>query len=130
LNAGSLDFAITGETPPVFAQAAKGSPLVYVANEPASPQGEGLVVKADSGIKNVADLKGKTVTTAKGSNAHYFLIQALAKAGLTPSDINLIYLYTWRLPMPGQRLSAAMSRPGRFGIISTQPPNCNWERAR
>ncbi|MGZ5576572.1 MAG: sulfonate ABC transporter substrate-binding protein [Methylobacter sp.] len=92
LNAGSLDFAITGETPPVFAQAAKGSPLVYVANEPASPQGEALVVKADSDIKNVADLKGKTVSTAKGSNAHYFLIQALAKAGLTLSDISVVYL--------------------------------------
>ncbi|HEY8157415.1 MAG TPA: sulfonate ABC transporter substrate-binding protein [Methylobacter sp.] len=92
LNAGSLDFAITGETPPVFAQATKGSPLVYVANEPASPQGEALVVKADSDIKNVADLKGKTVSTAKGSNAHYFLIQALAKAGLTLGDISVVYL--------------------------------------
>ncbi|MDD4906993.1 MAG: sulfonate ABC transporter substrate-binding protein, partial [Methylobacter tundripaludum] len=46
LNTNNLDFAVTGETPPVFAQAAKGSPLVYLANEPASPQGEGLVVKA------------------------------------------------------------------------------------
>ena len=92
LNAGSLDFAITGETPPVFAQAAKGSPLVYVANEPASPQGEGIIVKADSNVKTVADLKGKKVAAAKGSNSHYFLIQALAKAGLALSDIDLAYL--------------------------------------
>lgn len=92
LNAGGLDFAVTGETPPVFAQAAKGSPLVYIANEPASPQGEGLVVKADSEVKSVADLKGKKVAVAKGSNAHYFLIQALAKAGLTLSDIEVVYL--------------------------------------
>jgi sulfonate transport system substrate-binding protein len=92
LNSNNLDFAVTGETPPVFAQAAKGSPLVYVAHEPASPQGEGLVVKADSEIKNVADLKGKKVATAKGSNAHYFLIQALAKAGLTLNDIEVAYL--------------------------------------
>ncbi|WP_036303954.1 sulfonate ABC transporter substrate-binding protein [Methylomicrobium agile] len=92
LNANKLDFAVTGETPPVFAQAAKGSPLVYVANEPASPQGEGLVVKADSEIKSVVDLKGKKIATAKGSNAHYFLIQALAKAGLTLNDIEVAYL--------------------------------------
>lgn len=92
LNAGSLDFAITGETPPVFAQAAKGSPLVYVANEPASPQGEGIIVKADSNVQTVADLKGKKVAAAKGSNSHYFLIQALAKAGLALSDIDLAYL--------------------------------------
>ncbi|WKJ92224.1 sulfonate ABC transporter substrate-binding protein [Methylomonas montana] len=92
LNTNNLDFAVTGETPPVFAQAAKGSPLVYVANEPASPQGEGLVVKADSEVKSVADLKGKKVATAKGSNAHYFLIQALANAGLTLNDIEVAYL--------------------------------------
>ena len=92
LNTNNLDFAVTGETPPVFAQAAKGSPLVYVANEPASPQGEGIVVKADSVVKTVADLKGKKVATAKGSNAHYFLIQALAKAGLALSDIEVAYL--------------------------------------
>jgi len=59
LNTNNLDFAVTGETPPVFAQAAKGSPLVYLANEPASPQGEGLVVKAESAVKTVADLKSK-----------------------------------------------------------------------
>jgi sulfonate transport system substrate-binding protein len=92
LNVGSLDFAVTGETPPVFAQAAKGSPLIYVANEPASPQGEGLVVKADSNIKTVADLKGKKIAAAKGSNSHFFLIQALAEAGLTLNDISFISL--------------------------------------
>jgi sulfonate transport system substrate-binding protein len=92
LNAGSLDFAITGETPPVAAQASKGSSIVYIANEPASPQGEGIVVKADSELKTVADLKGKKVAVAKGSNAHFFLIQALAKAGLTLDDISVAYL--------------------------------------
>ncbi|MGZ5526733.1 MAG: sulfonate ABC transporter substrate-binding protein [Methylomonas sp.] len=92
LNSNNLDFAVTGETPPVFAQAAKGSPLVYVANEPASPQGEGLVVKANSEFKTITDLKGKKIATAKGSNAHYFLIQTLAKAGLTLNDVEVAYL--------------------------------------
>ncbi len=92
LNSGSLDFAVTGETPPVFAQASKGSSIVYVANEPASPQGEGIVVKADSELKDVAALKGKKVAVGKGTNAHYFLIQALAKSGLTLNDITPAYL--------------------------------------
>jgi len=92
LNANSLDIAVTGETPPVFAQASKNSPLVYVANEPASPQGEGIVVKADSRLKSVAELKGKKVVVAKGTNSHFFLIQALAKAGLTLNDISPVYL--------------------------------------
>jgi sulfonate transport system substrate-binding protein len=92
LNAGGLDFAVTGETPPVFAQASKGSPIVYVANEPASPQAEGIIVKADSELKDIAGLKGKKVTVPKGSNAQFFLIQALAKAGLTWDDIEPAYL--------------------------------------
>ena len=92
LNAGSLDFATTGETPPVFAQASKGSPIVYIANEPAAPQDEGIVVKGDSLLKSVAELKGKKVAVAKGSNAHFFLIQALAKAGLSLDDVTVVYL--------------------------------------
>ena len=92
LNAGNLDFATTGETPPVFAQASKGSPIVYIANEPAAPQDEGIVVKGDSLLKSVAELKGKKVAVAKGSNAHFFLIQALAKAGLSLDDVTVVYL--------------------------------------
>jgi sulfonate transport system substrate-binding protein len=92
MNAGKVDFGNVGETPPVFGQAAAGSSIVYVANSPASPKGEGLLVKADSPLKSVAELKGKKVAVAKGSNSHYFLIQALAKEGLTLSDITPAYL--------------------------------------
>lgn len=92
VNAGKVDIGIVGETPPVFAQAATGSSIVYVAHEPASPKGEGLVVKADSPVKSVSELKGKKVAVAKGSNSHYFLIQALAKEGLTLNDITPTYL--------------------------------------
>lgn len=92
VNAGKVDFGNVGETPPVFAQAAAGSSIVYVANSPASPKGEGLLVKADSPLKSVAELKGKKVAVAKGSNSHYFLIQALAKEGLTLGDITPAYL--------------------------------------
>ncbi|MBN3860449.1 hypothetical protein GKC56_08070 [Neisseriaceae bacterium PsAf] len=43
LNTGSIDFANTGETPPVFAQSG-GSQIVYVAYEPASPQAEAILI--------------------------------------------------------------------------------------
>ena len=43
LNVGDLDFGITGEAPPVFAQAA-GAPLLYVAAEPPAPAGEAILV--------------------------------------------------------------------------------------
>lgn len=92
MNGGSVDFGITGETPPVFAQAAAGSQVRYVAYEPAAPAGEGILVPKNSTLKTLADLKGKRIAVAKGSNSHYLLIQALKKAGLTPDDVNIAYL--------------------------------------
>lgn len=91
LNAGAISFGITGETPPVFAQAA-GTPFVYVGVDPAAPQGEGIVVQANSPIKTLADLRGKHIVTTKGSNANYLLVAALAKGGLTPKDVKLSFL--------------------------------------
>ena len=92
INAGKLDLGIVGETPPVIAQAAQGSSIVYVANEPSSPKGQGLLIDKESSIKDVAELKCKKVAVAKGSSSHYFLVQALAKAGLTLNDIQATYL--------------------------------------
>lgn len=91
LNGGSLDFGITGEAPPVFAQAA-GVPFVYVAVDRAAPQGEAILVAKDSPIRTVAELKGKRVAFNRGSNVHYLLITALARAGLKFSDIQPQYL--------------------------------------
>ncbi|WNZ26999.1 sulfonate ABC transporter substrate-binding protein [Leptolyngbya sp. NK1-12] len=91
LNAGSIDFGYTGEAPPIFAQAA-GAPLLYVAYDPWSPKAEAIVVPEDSPIQSVADLKGKKVAVAKGSNTNYLLVAALEKAGLKFSDIEPAYL--------------------------------------
>lgn len=90
LNTGSLDFGNTGETPPIFAQAA-GAPLLYIANELPDPKGEAILVK-DATLKTVADLKGKKVVLNKGSNVHYLLVRALEEAGLKYSDIKTIFL--------------------------------------
>lgn len=91
LNVGSVDFGVTGETPPVFAQAA-GADLVYVAHEPPAPTGEAILVPKDSKIRSVAELKGKKVALNKGSNVHYLLVRALEDAGLKYGDIQPVYL--------------------------------------
>lgn len=91
LNVGSIDFAYTGETPPVFAQAAD-APLQYVAYEPLGGAAEAILVTKDSPIKTVADLKGKKVALNKGSNVHYLLVRALEEAGLQYSDIETVFL--------------------------------------
>ncbi|MCP1645031.1 sulfonate transport system substrate-binding protein [Pseudomonas citronellolis] len=91
LNVGSIDFGVTGETPPVFAQAA-GADLVYVANEPPAPTSEAILLPKDSPIKSVAELKGRKVALNKGSNVHYLLVRALEENGLKYSDIQPVYL--------------------------------------
>jgi sulfonate transport system substrate-binding protein len=91
LNVGALDFGNTGETPPIFAQAA-GAPLLYVAYEPPAPRGEAILVPKDSKIATLADLKGKKIALNKGSNVHYLLVKALEKAGVKYSDIEPVFL--------------------------------------
>jgi sulfonate transport system substrate-binding protein len=91
INVGAIDFGSTGETPPIFAQAA-GAPLIYVAHEPPAPKGEAILVPKDSPIKTIADLKGKKIAFNKGSNVHYLLVKALEKAGIKYSEIEPMYL--------------------------------------
>jgi aliphatic sulfonates family ABC transporter substrate-binding protein len=89
LNAGSIDIGQTGDTPPIFAQAA-GAKLVYLAAAPDAGKRSGIVVHADGGIAKVADLKGKRVAFTRGSSAHNFVVHALTQAGLTPADITAV----------------------------------------
>ena len=91
LNVGSVDVGFVGEAPPIFAQAA-GAQFVYIGNDPAAPEAEALVVRKDSPIKTVADLKGKKVALNKGSNVHYLLVKVLEKNGLKYSDIQPVFL--------------------------------------
>lgn len=94
LNVGSLDLGSTGESPPIFAQAA-GSPLVYLANIPLTSdagKGQALLLPRNSPIHSVAELKGKKIAVTKASGAHNFLVQIIQKAGLQFSDIQPVYM--------------------------------------
>jgi len=91
LSVGSLEFGLTGDSPPVFAQAA-GKDLVYVGAEPPKPDSSAVLVLKDSPLKSLADLKGRKVALQKGSSAHYLLVRAVEKAGLQWSDIQPVYL--------------------------------------
>ncbi|CCB63397.1 MULTISPECIES: aliphatic sulfonate ABC transporter substrate-binding protein [unclassified Hyphomicrobium] len=92
LNVGAIDLSgDVADTVPIFAQAA-GAKLTYYASEGPSPAAQALIVAANSPIHSVADLRGKKVAVTKASGSHYFLIAALAKAGLKLKDIQPAYL--------------------------------------
>lgn len=91
LGAGALDFGATGDVPPLFAQAAGGA-LYYVGVYRGSPAGSAILVRKDSPIKTLEDLKGKKVAFKRGSSAHNVTVKALRKAGLKPEDVQQIDL--------------------------------------
>jgi sulfonate transport system substrate-binding protein len=91
LNAGSLDIGATGAPPPVFSQAA-GADLVYVAAEPPPVTSEAIIVKPDSPIRSVTQLRGKKVAFQRGSGSHLLLVAALEKAGMSIRDVQAVYL--------------------------------------
>ncbi|WP_163803445.1 ABC transporter substrate-binding protein [Mycolicibacterium anyangense] len=98
-TAGKIDFAITGNTPPIFG-AASGAKVKVVSAYNGGGVGDQILVPADSPITSVADLRGKTILVAKGSSAHGNVLGQLDKAGLTPADVKLVFL------QPADALSA------------------------
>ena len=91
VGAGALDFGVSGDVPPLFAQAAGGD-LLYVGAYRGPAAFHGLLVQKDSPIQTLADLKGKKIAYKRGSSAHNFALKVLAKAGLSLSDITEIDL--------------------------------------
>lgn len=92
MNAGAIDLGLTGDTPPIFAQAGSAA-ITYVAALPPNGPGEAIVVKSDSAIKSLADLAGKRVGFKKGSSANNLVVAGLEKAGvpwtsITPFDLS------------------------------------------
>jgi sulfonate transport system substrate-binding protein len=110
LNAGRIDFAVTGNTPPVFGAAANSKTRVVSVWDGAN-SGEQILVRNTSSIAEVKDLKGKTILVARGSAAHANVLEHLADAGLKPKDVKLLFL------QPADALSAFANGQGDAWVI-------------
>lgn len=113
LKAGSVDYARTGDTPPVSALST-GTKLTYVAASSSKAKGSGILVKKSSSISSIEDLKGKKVAYTKGTSSQYMLLAALKKAGLSADDI------TW-VNMDQSSASVAFSK-GKVDAWATWDP--------
>lgn len=84
---GKLDFctAPSSETIAPYSQGAKFN-VVLVSDK--SNGCEGLVAKPE--IKNIKDLKGKTIATQLYSVDHMFLLTLLNDSGMTDKDVNIV----------------------------------------
>ena len=110
LAAGKIDFAVTGDTPPVFGAAANAKTRVVSAWDGAGT-GEQILVRTNSSIATVHDLLGKTILVAKGSAAHANVLEHLADTGLKPKDVKLVFL------QPADALSAFANGQGDAWVI-------------
>lgn len=90
-TAGKIDVAITGNTPPIFGTASNAK-IKVVAGYDGGGVGDKVLVRADSPIASVADLRGRSIAVGKGSSAHGHILAQLKKAGLTPEDVKLVFL--------------------------------------
>lgn len=89
LGAGAVDFGATGDTPPIFAQAA-GSDLLYVGAQPLPGDNQAVIVRDGGPVHQLADLKGRRIAYTRGSSAHNLFLKTLDRAGLTPSDVQSV----------------------------------------
>lgn len=90
-TAGRIDFAVTGNTPPVFGVAANAN-IKIVSAYANDASGDQILVPADSTLAGVSDLRGKRIAVAKGSSAHGHTLLQLERAGLTTDDVELVFL--------------------------------------
>ena len=92
--AGQVEIVMTGAVP-LVAAVANGVPVVAVlgAEDHVEPATTGLMVKADSPIKTLADLKGKTIgMPGIASPQGLATLLALEGVGLGKADVSLVNL--------------------------------------
>jgi len=89
IQSDSIDMATIG-TPPGTTGIANGYNFHVYYIEDIIGESEGLIVRNDSGISSLKELKGKRIATSFGTTSHFSLLQALKQEGIDPSDVKLI----------------------------------------
>jgi len=97
IRSGALDLAYVGDTPPIQARAA-GTLLPIVASFTRERAQYILTSRPGLVINKLAELKGKKLSYIEGSGRQVYLIEALNRAGLSLSDVNLVRLRVADLP--------------------------------
>lgn len=90
LSSNSIDIGSSAGLAALLARA-NGSPIKapYVFSR---PEWTALVVRKDSPIRGVRDLKGRKIAATKGTDPYLFLLRALPTGGLKRSDVEIVSL--------------------------------------
>lgn len=90
LNSNSVDFGSTAGAAAFIAKS-KAAPIesVYIYSK---PEWTALVSQGGSSLKSVTDLRGKKIAATLGTDPYIFLLRALAEAGLSSTDVEIVNL--------------------------------------
>ena len=128
-GAMALDGVLTGEADivvgttefPLITRALDGERIQTIAGISKS-EFIYLVGRADRGINNVSDLKGKTIGTTFGTIAHFYLGRFLDLNGLNIEDVTLVDLKT-----PAEWVDAVVN--GSIDAVATAQPSADLAKA-
>jgi sulfonate transport system substrate-binding protein len=90
LRSDAVDFGSTAGAAALLARA-NGSAIqtVYVYSK---PEWTAIVVRKDSEITSLDQLKGKKIAATKGTDPYFFLLRALNTVGLSQKDVEIVNL--------------------------------------
>lgn len=88
LSAGAVDLGLGG-TP--IAAIAAGQPIRVIALVERSPKTHALLVRPNSPIKSIADLRGKKIGSPQGKS-YIFLVTVLQRAGIKDTEVEWVQI--------------------------------------
>ena len=92
MRTGAVDLhSDVAEPVPLFTYPSNPDLTLYAAEGP-SPHAVALIVREDSPIHTVADLRGRIIGTTKGSASHCLLVRTLDQAGLSLGAVHPVFL--------------------------------------
>ena len=130
LSSGGLDFTYTGADPALRTAASGGDIKLIGFSSFGNPtSGSSIIVKNDSAIKSVKDLKGKKAGYLKGTMRHATIIRALEDEGLSAKDIdslNLDFAASGPALMRGDIDALVESETTTFKLLSSGEARTIW----
>ncbi len=117
-----LDIANLGPLPALSARAT-GIDVKAVGRAYSDDFYYGVLIRPDSAVNSVRDLKGKKVAMQVGSGAHLFFMLLLQQNGLTNSDVNIVN-------MPTSDHKTALETGNVDAVATWQPFVANIELAK
>lgn len=121
---GEAKLATAAELPLALA-GLRGAAFSMVATVARSDNYSKIVVRRDSDIVHLADLRGRRVGTFVGTSAHYFLETSLLSAGIDPATVHVVPLQpatAVRALGTGQVDALAVFEPYVFHAVRAMSP--------